>query len=338
MKTHVVMNQTAKDKTQALALLGRALFEQGLTVNNYTEALSLREAQVSTYLGGGIAIPHGLPAFKDDVLKTGVVLAHFAEGVDWGDGETVYLAVAIAAKSDEHLTILRRLAQALGDEDDTKKQLMAAKTPNELLVLLGQDPSTGKHTLLVLESQQKASDGEALLLQAVTLLKDKGAIGEGFLASIIAKPWLKLSKGRYFVQSNQSVHTPTALVLDTLSPISYDGKPLNQLVVLADHATLDKKALDTLLARVMAGDSGYQERCVSIPNRHGLHARPATALAALAKSLPYEVMVSADGGPPVSAKSLTKLLSLGAGAGRRCALVPSKAVICRHWLQRCKVV
>ncbi|MCG5029613.1 PTS sugar transporter subunit IIA, partial [[Ruminococcus] torques] len=81
----------------------------GLVAPGYIDGLRAREAQGSTYLGQGIAIPHGTPQTRDHVFTTGVRIMQFPDGVSWGEGQTAYLAIAIAAKSDEHLRILQLL-------------------------------------------------------------------------------------------------------------------------------------------------------------------------------------------------------------------------------------
>ena len=69
---HIRMGQQAADKDSALALLGEALVADGLVAPGYIDGLRAREAQGSTYLGQGIAIPHGTPQTRDHVFTTGV--------------------------------------------------------------------------------------------------------------------------------------------------------------------------------------------------------------------------------------------------------------------------
>ncbi|EPM76874.1 multifunctional PTS system fructose-like transporter subunit IIA/phosphocarrier protein HPr/phosphoenolpyruvate-protein phosphotransferase, partial [Pseudomonas syringae pv. actinidiae ICMP 18886] len=102
----ISMAQSAVDKTAALKLLADHLVADGLVAEGYLTGLMNREQQGSTFLGQGIAIPHGTPETRDLVFTTGVRLMQFPEGVDWGDGQMVYLAIGIAAKSDEHLRLL----------------------------------------------------------------------------------------------------------------------------------------------------------------------------------------------------------------------------------------
>jgi phosphocarrier protein len=94
-----------------------------------------REGQISTYLGNGIAIPHGTPQSRDAVLKTGVKVLACPQGVDWGEEQTAYLIVGIAAQDNEHLDILRQLTHALSDER-VPEALSRAESPQAVLEIL----------------------------------------------------------------------------------------------------------------------------------------------------------------------------------------------------------
>ena len=70
----ISMGQTAVDKSAALQLLADKLVADGLVAEGYLDGLRAREAQGSTFLGQGIAIPHGTPETRDLVFTTGVRL------------------------------------------------------------------------------------------------------------------------------------------------------------------------------------------------------------------------------------------------------------------------
>ena len=106
---HIHMNQHAVDKKHALQCLVDILVKDGLVTPEYITGLINREQQSATYLGQGIAIPHGTPQSREFILETGIRLAHFPEGIIWDGENTIYLAVVIAAKSDEHLQVLQIL-------------------------------------------------------------------------------------------------------------------------------------------------------------------------------------------------------------------------------------
>ena len=75
-----------------------------------------RENMVSTYMGMGVAIPHGTSNAKETVKKSGIVVMQYPEGVDFGD-EKAYLVIGIAGGGDEHLEILGNIVASLEDEE-----------------------------------------------------------------------------------------------------------------------------------------------------------------------------------------------------------------------------
>jgi phosphoenolpyruvate-protein phosphotransferase len=105
----------AADKEAAIRAAGGLLAERGYIDPGYVESMLRRESQANTYLGGGIAIPHGMAQHRELIHRTGVAVVQLAEGVDWGGGQLVRLVVGIAARSDEHLGILAALTDVLDD-------------------------------------------------------------------------------------------------------------------------------------------------------------------------------------------------------------------------------
>lgn len=71
----------AADWRAALDQAADALVEAGRVSAEYREGLLAREAQSSTYLGHGIAIPHGTPESRRYVRSTGVRVLQFPDGV-----------------------------------------------------------------------------------------------------------------------------------------------------------------------------------------------------------------------------------------------------------------
>lgn len=322
-KESVIMRNHAKSKVEALAIVAHHLSAQGLVVGDYKEALLAREAQATTYLGQGIAIPHGTLADKDKVAKTGVVLVHFADGVDWGNGNVVHLAVGIAAKSDEHLQILRQLARSL-DNDKVANLLKTAKTADEVLGALGQQNSEFSSYVV----QSSAQDIESLLVFANSFLSQKSAVSSGFLSDILSKPVIHLGNGLGFVQSKTAVLKPTALAISLDNAIGYRQHNISQFLLVANHDTADANFVSQMVDNVLKtpptsreawrslfGHNNYHKDSVVLANQHGLHARPATALIEVAGQFEEDIQVSIDNDNFVSAKSLVRLLSLGATQG-----------------------
>lgn len=127
--------EKAGDKEEAIRQVAAALVQAGNVAEGYVNGMLAREQQTSTFLGNGIAIPHGTTDTRDQVLKTGVQVFQFPEGVTWGDGQVAYVAIGIAASSDEHLGLLRQLTHVLSD-DSVAEQLKSATTAEELRALL----------------------------------------------------------------------------------------------------------------------------------------------------------------------------------------------------------
>ena len=335
----ISMGQTAVDKSAALQLLAEKLVADGLVAEGYLDGLRAREAQGSTFLGQGIAIPHGTPETRDLVFTTGVRLLQFPEGVDWGDGQIVYLAIGIAAKSDEHLRLLQLLTRALG-ETDLGEALRRASSAEALLKLLQGAPQE-----LALDAQMiglgvSADDFEELVWRGARLLRQAECVDNGFAAVLQQVEALPLGDGLWWLHSEQMVRRPGLAFVTPDKPIRYLGQPLSGLFCLASLGEAHQALLERLCALLIEGrghelgnatsrravlevlggelPADWPSARITLANAHGLHARPAKVLAQLAKSFEGEIRVSIVGGheSPVSAKSLSKLLSLGARRGQ----------------------
>src|SRR5690349_14472330 len=105
-----------KNKSEAIEQVGQLLVDSGNIEAGYISSMKNREKVANTYLGNGITIPHGLPENRELIRRTGVAVLQVPDGVTWNPGETARLIVGIAAKSDEHIIVLRRLTRVLGDE------------------------------------------------------------------------------------------------------------------------------------------------------------------------------------------------------------------------------
>ena len=112
---NVQLNTQVTTKAEAIQQVGTLLAKAGHIQPGYIDSLFAREAIANTYLGNGIAIPHGQPEHRDLIVNTGVAVVQIPNGVTWNAGETVYLVVGIAARSDEHLNILTNLTHVLDD-------------------------------------------------------------------------------------------------------------------------------------------------------------------------------------------------------------------------------
>ena len=128
------LESRAADKAEAIRRCGQALVDVGAVDPAYVESMLDREKSVSTYVGEGVAIPHGTLAGKEAVRRDALSFLRFPEEVDW-DGFPVTVCIGIAAAGDGHLDILAELAQILL-EPDRAASLRAATDPDTVLRLL----------------------------------------------------------------------------------------------------------------------------------------------------------------------------------------------------------
>ena len=113
---NILINQQILQKN-VLRILQNML-ALGYVNSDYYEALLGRENKVNTYMCNGIAIPHGTNEAKGQVSKTGVVIMQLPKGVVWGSsGEKAHFVVGIAAKGDDHMTLLQQLATVAMEEE-----------------------------------------------------------------------------------------------------------------------------------------------------------------------------------------------------------------------------
>jgi len=141
-KERIQLNTLASDRTDAICKAGALLVQSGCVMPEYVEGMLKRETSMSTYLGSGVAIPHGVYENKDHVLQTGISVLQLPQGVAWDEGgEPVYLVIGIAAAGDEHVGVLASLAEAVEDEA-VLAEMIHATDPEIILKHLGKDPES----------------------------------------------------------------------------------------------------------------------------------------------------------------------------------------------------
>lgn len=112
---NIILGLKSESKEEAIERAGKMLVKEGYVNNNYIAAMQEREKIVSTYIGMGIAIPHGVGEAKKEVKESGIVVLQYPDGVVFGD-DLSYLVIGIAGVGDDHLEILSNIATSLEDE------------------------------------------------------------------------------------------------------------------------------------------------------------------------------------------------------------------------------
>ncbi|SFQ95924.1 MULTISPECIES: fused PTS fructose transporter subunit IIA/HPr protein [unclassified Enterobacter] len=333
--------QQAGNKEDAIRQIAAALVQAGNVADGYVNGMLAREQQTSTFLGNGIAIPHGTTDTRDQVLKTGVQVYQFPKGVLWGDGQVAYVAIGIAASSDEHLGLLRQLTHVLSD-DAVAAQLQSATTAEELRALLmGEKQSEAlklDNSLLTLD----IVTSDLVTLQAINAgrLKEAGAADTTFVTRAINDKPLNLGQGIWLNDSAEGNTGSAVAVSRAASAFDVDGEQAQLLVSVAmtdDQPLAVLKRLSDLLINskadrllnadaatllaLLTSDDALAEDVLSaefvVRNEHGLHARPGTMLVNTIKQFNSEITVTnLDGtGKPANGRSLMKVVALGVKKG-----------------------
>ena len=115
IKEGIQLGQKPVSKEEAIQAAGELLEKLGYVDGSYVAAMQEREKLVTTYMGMGVAIPHGTTQAKGTVKKSGIVFFQYPKGVDFGE-EKAQLVFGIAGVGDEHLDLLGKLCTLLEDE------------------------------------------------------------------------------------------------------------------------------------------------------------------------------------------------------------------------------
>lgn len=327
----------AADWRGALEQAAAALVEAGWVAPEYKEGLLARETQASTYLGKGIAIPHGTPESRRHVRSTGVRVLQFPEGVSWHDGSEVMLLVTIAAQSDEHLDILRQLTHVL-DRDGVAQQLASTTNPDVVLDLLSGTAEAARLDAGTLCLGVPARDRLELALAAAARLRHAACVEADFVASVAGQQPSPLGHGLWLVSGTVGVKTPALALATPDKPLHEPAGEVTGVFCLAAQGATHRallERLDAMLARgegaglgqlpaeqILARLAGEAAEAltarVRVPNTNGLHARPARELVLVARAHPVQVKVRLleGSGEAVSASSMTQVLGLGARRGQ----------------------
>ena len=338
----ITLQQSATDKTTAIKAIAKQLTDNGLVAEQYVKGMLNREKQNSTFLGNGIAIPHGTTDTRHLVNKTGVAVHHFPEGVNWGNGNIAYVAIGIAAKSDQHLGILKQLTKVLS-ADDVEDKLKQAKTKDDIIKLLNGDVQfEADFNSALIQLNFPASDMIQMSAVAGGLLKNSDNVENQFVAGLVTKEATHLGNGLWLVSGDKGVKRSAMAILTTSESCEFNGLPVKALIAIAACNGTHSRLLNTISQLVFEQQqtkifTSTVEQLVSlfatqaqpevvdgdkvatfkINNAHGLHARPSAMLVAAVKKYKSVIKVANIDSENkfVDAKSLMKVIGLGVKHG-----------------------
>ena len=231
-ESNIHLNATATNKLQAIEMAASALEQAGNVEQGYLQGMLGREQQTSTFLGNGIAIPHGTLETRSMVKKTGVQVFQFPQGIEWGEGNVAYVVIGIAARSDEHLALLRQLTHVLGDEDTAAQLTTLTDVEKFRAILLGESDSfsiTEETLSLDIETQS------LLTLTAINAgkLQQQSAVENSFVSEVVSNSALPLGKGLW-VTDAVSGNVKNALAFSRAKTIfNHNGKAVKGVLTIS---------------------------------------------------------------------------------------------------------
>ncbi len=134
-KSCICLGSQVRSKDEAIRLAGQMLVAAGYIGAPYVDSLFKREAVSNTLLGSGVAIPHGMVEDRHYIHATGIAVVQVPQGVEWKDGQRAHLIVAIAAQSDEHIAVLRRLTRLM-QQEGAIDALVRTRSADEIIAAL----------------------------------------------------------------------------------------------------------------------------------------------------------------------------------------------------------
>lgn len=142
-KETIHIKAEVKTKEEAIQKAGELLVKAGRVHPDYIKGMLKREESMSTFVGNGVSIPHGMFDDLSLVYRSGISVLQVPEGVEWEPDKTAYLVVGIAATSGEHIRILANLAEVVEDLE-IARLLSETEDPEVILTYLNRSPCKGE--------------------------------------------------------------------------------------------------------------------------------------------------------------------------------------------------
>lgn len=255
---------------------------------------------------------------------TGVQIFQFPQGIEWGEGNIAYVVIGIAARSDEHLALLRQLTHVLGDEDTAAKLATLTDVKKFRAILMGEadDFSVNADNLSLNVDTQSL-----LTLIAINAgkLEQQSAVNNQYVSEVIANPALPLAQGLWVTDAAVGNQKNALAFSRAVQPFQLNNKVVHGVVTVAyvnDQINdtlarlLDPQVQQVLLngdsAQIAAALNGKPIPQATTPttstasaapsvaagsvvgtftirNEHGLHARPSAILVNEVKNSPLRL-------------------------------------------------
>ena len=123
IKKNIILNNAPVDKETAIRKIGQILVDSGYVTEKYVDGMIEKEEVFNTAIGNSLAIPHGIESVIGEIKNSGLAIMTYPEGIDWGEGETVKLVIAVASAGDDHVETLGKIATTCESEEAVEKIL-----------------------------------------------------------------------------------------------------------------------------------------------------------------------------------------------------------------------
>nr|WP_314263068.1 PTS sugar transporter subunit IIA [uncultured Moellerella sp.] len=130
----------ARNKAEVLSMVAKEFKDKGYVSEDCVIFLNEREKQVSTFLGNGITLPHLPKSANNIIIKSGVEIFQFPDGVIWDRTNVMFIAIGVIAKAKEHIEVLREIALIFSDEF-ISNALSLTSNKQDFLRIMAQDLS-----------------------------------------------------------------------------------------------------------------------------------------------------------------------------------------------------
>lgn len=339
--SNIILNRHELTKKEAISKIGDFLISQKFAKEGYEKGMLEREEISSTYLGNGIAIPHGTPNTRNLVNKTGIVIFHFPEGITWTEnGDKAYLAIGITANSEEHLSILKKVSQILGEEGIEEAIKKISSIEDVINIFEEKNTLVWEFSSSDIIEESLSKDINSLKLNSLSQISEIGSIPLEKILESLQKDPVPLGEGFWLFENNLPLPSLLNIILVKES-FSYKNENVRTFITINNFKenALLKKLEELLENKKLIKESSlwrksnwlnylklekqskekedYLLEDIILKNEHGLHTRPSSSLVKLIKPYPNEILVANlnEETDFVKANSLMKLVSLGAKEG-----------------------
>ncbi len=132
---NIMIDVESEDKMSAIQRLGKRLVDNGYVDEMYIEGMIARENSLTTFMANNVAIPHAMPEYTQYIKHSGIVIAQYRNGVDFGNGNLAHLLIGIAGIGEDHMDALSKIAIVCSEEANVQ-EILVSNDPQAIIDLI----------------------------------------------------------------------------------------------------------------------------------------------------------------------------------------------------------